>query len=74
MASSTIKTLHVKVVDITDTYVVLDNAARLQKDGLVLDYRQTVSGVQLLYIAQDDQTFPRIQEQLYKNVRGQLLF
>lgn len=68
------KTLHVKVVDITDTYVVLDNAARLQKDGLVLDYRQTVSGVQLLYIAQDDQTFPRIQEQLYKNVRGQLLF
>lgn len=69
-----VKTLHVKVVDITDTYVVLDNAARLQKDGLVLDYRQTVSGVQLLYIAQDDQTFPRIQEQLYKNVRGQLLF
>ena len=74
MASSTIKTLHVKVVDVTDTYVVLDNAAGLQKDGLVLDYRQTVSGVQLLYIAQDDQTFPRIQEQLYKNVRGQLLF
>ena len=63
-----------KVVDITDIYIVLDNAARLQKDGLVLDYRQTVEGVQLLYIAQDDQTFPRIQEQLYKNVRYQLMF
>ena len=68
------KTLHVKVVDITDTYVVLDNAARLQKDGLVIDYRQTVKGVQLLYDAQNDQTFPRIQEQLYKNVRYQLMF
>ena len=74
MASSSMKFLHVKVVDVTDTHVVMNNAARLQKYGLVIDYRQSSNGVQILYIAQNEQTFPRIQEQLYKNVRNQLMF
>lgn len=71
-----IKTLNVTCSNPDVVYRLLENASRLQKEDVILDYRQFGNGLQILYIHDGQNTIKRsqIERSLYENVQTQLIF